>query len=234
MIGDFFKAVGQLGDPRFRKVFGISIALTLLLLAGLYAAWWWLSGGIDAAEGTTLLGFQLGFLDTVLEVLARIGGVIVLFFLMMPVASLFIGLFLEEIADAVEARHYPDARGTRKIGWAEMAWDGVLFTLTLIGVNLLALILYVIFLPAGPFIFLAVNGWLLGRQYFELVAARHVGFKEARVLRKRFQAPVFIAGVLMAAPLSIPIVGLVVPVLGVATFTHMHQRLTHGRRAAAA
>jgi uncharacterized protein involved in cysteine biosynthesis len=36
---------------------------------------------------------------------------------------------------------------------------------------------------------------------------------------------VWLAGILMAAPLSIPLVNLVIPVLGVATFTHLFHRL---------
>lgn len=224
MIGDFLKAVGQLGDPRFRRVFGISIGLTLAVLAALYAGWFWLIGGDPEPGAWTLFGIDLTFLDPVAEVLGAIGGLIVIGFLMMPTASLFIGMFLEEIADAVEARHYPEARGTRKMGAGELLWDGVLFTLTLLAANLGALVLYLIFLPIGPFIFIAVNGWLLGRQYYELVAARHVGFAAARAQRKQVWMQAWIGGVLMAIPLSIPIVGLVVPVLGVASFTHMHHR----------
>lgn len=234
MIGDFFKAVAQLGDPRFRRVFGISIALTLGLLGILYFLWLRLTTGAAAPGDFLLFGMDLGFLDPVLEVLAWVGGFLALGFLMMPVAALFIGMFLEQIADAVEAKHYPHARGTRHIGMGEMAWDGVLFTLTLLGANLVALFIYLLVAPLAPFIFLAVNGWLLGRQYYELVAARHVGFREARRARKAAGIRVWIAGVLMAIPLSIPIVGLVIPVLGVAAFTHMHHRIARPGGAIAA
>ena len=188
MIGDFFKAVGQLGDPRFRRVFGLSIGGTLLILALLYAGWGALASSLGSPEDFTLLGYDLGLLDSVLEVLAWLAGLFALSFLMMPVAALFIGFFLEEIADAVEARHYPHARGTRKSSWGEIAQDGMLFTMTLIGANLAAVILYLIVPPLGPFIFLGVNGFFLGRQYFELVAARHVTFEEARALRAKVEA----------------------------------------------
>lgn len=225
MIGDFIRAVAQLSDPRFLRVFFLSLVMTIALLGGLSVLWWWLTGSIGDMQ-LTVLGFSLSFLDAIVEWIARFGGVLILGILMMPVASLFIGLFLEEIADAVEAKHYPNDRGTRKMGWAELLADGVLFTLTLLAANACALILYLIFLPIGPFIFIAVNGWFLGRQYFELVAARHVPMTEARILRKRFQIRVWAAGCLMAAPLSVPLLGLFIPVLGVASFTHMHHRLT--------
>ena len=40
----------------------------------------------------------------------------------------------------------------------------------------------------------------------------------------------WLAGTLMAAPLSIPLVNLLVPVLGVATFTHLFHRLAERAR----
>jgi CysZ protein len=78
-------------------------------------------------------------------------------------------------------------------------------------------------LPLGPFIvplYWAANGWLLGREYFNLVALRRLPADRARDLRRAHRGEIWLAGVLMAAPLSIPLLNLVIPVLGVATFTH--------------
>jgi uncharacterized protein involved in cysteine biosynthesis len=224
VLGDFTRALAQLGDGRFLRVFGLSLLLSAALLGGLMALWWRATDGLPQMD-LTLFGYSLGFLESALEWLARAGGALALGFMMMPVASLFIGMFLEEIADAVEIKHYPDARGMRRMGWLDLLTDGLLFTMTLVAANLAALALYLIFLPIGPALFIMVNGYFLGRQYFELVAARHVGFAAARKLRKRFRLRVWVAGMLMAAPLSIPLLGLVIPVLGVASFTHMYQRL---------
>jgi len=44
-------------------------------------------------------------------------------------------------------------------------------------------------------------------------------------LRKRHWLRVWAAGTLMAIPLSIPLVNLLIPILGVATFTHQFHRL---------
>jgi CysZ protein len=52
-----------------------------------------------------------------------------------------------------------------------------------------------------------------------------MGRKAAKALRKRHWLTVWWAGGLMAAPLSIPFVNLLVPVLGAATFTHLFHRL---------
>lgn len=224
LVADFGRALAQMLDPKFRRVFALSILLTLALLGLFYLLW---TFGVAAIPDLSfsLFGNDFDFLNAAVAWLAYGAGVFLMAILMFPVASMFIGLFLEEIVAAVEARHYPHLPPVPRMGWGEMVWDGVLFTLTLIAVNVAALAVYLISGPLAPVVFLAVNGYLLGRQYFELVAARRIGFAEARKLRKRHGLRVFAGGTMMAAPLSIPLVSLAVPVLGVATFTHQYHRL---------
>jgi uncharacterized protein involved in cysteine biosynthesis len=96
----------------------------------------------------------------------------------------------------------------------------------LILANLLALIIYFASTLLAPVIFWVVNGFLLGREYFQLVAARRVGMEAANRLRKKHFMEIWFSGILMAIPLSIPIVNLVVPLLGVAVFTHQFHRIS--------
>jgi uncharacterized protein involved in cysteine biosynthesis len=95
----------------------------------------------------------------------------------------------------------------------------------LVGVNVLALVLYGFAGPFIPVVFWAVNGFLLGREYFTMVATRRLGRAAAKALRRRYAGQVWIAGILMAAPLSFPLINLLIPVLGAATFTHLVHRL---------
>lgn len=224
LFGDFAKAVGQLGDRRFRRVFLMSLGLTVALLAGFYFLAQFLLGYLPDLS-FSIFGYEIGFFQGALSWATQ--GVVIwlLAVLMFPVAAMFIGLFLEEVADAVEARHYPHLGPAERIGWWAIFTDGLEFTLTLIGANLIGLILYLIAGPLGPVIFLAVNGYLLGRQYFELVGFRRIGLDASKRLRRRFGFRVWLAGMLMAAPLSIPVLNIVVPVLGVACFTHQFHRL---------
>ena len=90
---------------------------------------------------------------------------------------------------------------------------------------MLALVLYIFAGPFIPVVFWAVNGWLLGREYFTLVATRRIGRERAKALRAQNSGRIWLAGILMAAPLSVPLVNLVIPVLGVATFTHLFHRM---------
>jgi uncharacterized protein involved in cysteine biosynthesis len=94
----------------------------------------------------------------------------------------------------------------------------------------MALVLYAFAGPLIPVVFWSVNGWLLGREYFGLVAMRRLGRQGAKELRAAHKGKIWLAGTLMAAPLSIPLVNLVIPVLGVATFTHLFHALNGTRR----
>ncbi|MGL5012323.1 MAG: EI24 domain-containing protein, partial [Paracoccaceae bacterium] len=92
-------------------------------------------------------------------------------------------------------------------------------------INIIALIAYAFAGPFAPVAFWVLNGYLLGREYFGLAAERRLPRTEARSLRRANAGRVWLAGILMAAPLSIPLVNLLIPVLGAATFTHLFHRL---------
>jgi len=225
IFASFFKALGQIGDPRFRRVMGLGVLLALALLAAVYAGFLVLINsfvpgtidlifvgpitGIDA-----LLGWGSLFLMLGLSV-----------FLMVPVASAFSGLFLEDIADAVEDRHYPGLPPVTPVRLGDSLVDSLNFLGLVIAANVLALVLYIFAGPFIPVVFWAVNGWLLGREYFTLVATRRIGREGAKALRAQNSGRIWLAGILMAAPLSVPLVNLVIPVLGVATFTHLFHRM---------
>lgn len=226
----FFKALGQLGDRRFRRVVLLGVLLALALLFAVYALFlqlvWWLSPDqIDLP----LIGPITG-MDTLLgwtSILFMIGLSI---FLMVPVASAFTGLFLEDVADAVEDRHYPQLPPATPLTLAEGLRQSVNFLGLVIAVNTGALFLYPFLGPAIPFGFWAVNGFLLGREYFSLVALRRLPASEVKAMRRRNRWTLWAAGTLMAAPLSVPFVNLVIPVLGVATFTHIYHQLASAGR----
>ena len=105
-----------------------------------------------------------------------------------------------------------------------LVWSLGFFAL-LVVVNALALVVYLFSGPLAPFVFWSVNGFLLGREYFQLVAMRRIGRDGAKALRRKHGFSIFVAGLLMTIPLSIPIINLLVPVLGAATFTHQFHRL---------
>lgn len=226
IFSSFFKALGQLGDPRFRKVLFLGIGLTFVLLIAAYAGLLfvveWLTG-----ETTDLpLVGEVTWVGDLLSFGSFIFMVVLSAFLMVPVASAITSMFLDEVAQAVEDRHYPTLPPAHRTPIGEAVKDTLNFLGIIIGANLLAFVLYVFFTPAAPFIFYALNGYLLGMEYFTLVAIRRVGRQEAKKQRRRHLTTIWLAGILMALPLTIPLVNLIIPILGAATFTHIYHRLS--------
>jgi CysZ protein len=221
----FVKALGQIGDRRLSGVFWLGIVLSLVLLAlasaGVQALllWW-------AGDGVTLP--LIGEVTWFATLAAWSGPVAMIMFsvvLMVPVASAMSSLFLDRVADAVEARYYPQSGVAASVPFVDSLLDSAGFLGVMIAANIVALVLYLIFSPVALFIFWGLNGFLLGREYFTLVAIRHLGRAGAIEMRKRHSGTIWLAGVLMAMPLSVPLVNLAIPVLGAATFTHIYHGL---------
>ncbi len=227
ILNAFFAALGQIGDPKFRSVLfrGIGLTILLLILACAGAIWF-----INSLSGNEISLPFVGTVSWLNDVLNYSGIFLVLVlpvFLMVPVASAITSIFLEDVAQAVEDKHYPTLPKAPRIPVSEAVMDGLGFLGVLILANILALILYAIFPPFAPFIFWAMNGFLLGREYFTLAAMRRLGRDGARKLRAKHVTTIWAAGTLMAIPLSVPLVNLVIPILGAATFTHIYHKLSN-------
>lgn len=226
MIPDaILKALGQMGDRAFLGVLLRALGLTVLLLAGFV----WLTAaalGWLLPETVTLpwIG-EVGFIGWLAEGVGVAAALILSVFLMVPVASVFVGLFLDAIANAVEARHYPALPPVGGVPFWVGLGDALRFLGVMSLVNLVAIVLYLLLAPLAPLIFWTVNGFLLGREYFQLVALRRLPPKDAARLRRSNFATIWAAGVLMAAALSLPVVNLIVPIIGAAVFTHLFHRL---------
>lgn len=226
ILNAFFAALGQLGDARFRSVLlrGVGLTIVLLVVACVLAIW-----GINALAGQEISLPFVGDVPWLNDVLNYSGIFLVLIlpvFLMVPVASAITSMFLDEVAQAVEDRHYPNLPPVPSVP----IWDALLDSLGFLGVlimaNVMALVLYALFTPLAPFIFWGMNGFLLGREYLTLAAMRRIGRDGARALRARHAGTIWVAGTLMAIPLSIPLVNLVIPIIGAATFTHIFHGLS--------
>ena len=68
-----------------------------------------------------------------------------------------------------------------------------------------------LFAGFGAVIFFLATAYILGREYFELAAMRFRPPAEAKALRKRNAAMVYVGGLFIAAFVSIPIVNLATP-----------------------
>lgn len=225
LFQDFQFALAQLTDRKFQSILWRSIGLTFAMLAATFYAFTILIGwAIPDAITLPFIG-EVANMGAVISGGALIAMFLLSAFLMFPVASLVIGFFVEDIADAVEAKHYAHLAPAQDIPFADVMLDAAKFMGIMILANVFALIIYFASTLLAPIIFWIVNGFLLGREYFQLVASRRLGMAAASKLRKKHMIEIWIAGTLMAIPLSIPVVNLLVPLLGVAVFTHQFHRI---------
>jgi len=225
MIFAYRQAFAQLRDPRYRRLLWIGVALSLALLIGLAAlAFLIIQLLIPGALFLPLVGqvqdVSAGF---------SIGTMLYLpwlsIFLMVPVASIFTGLYLDDVADAVEAEHYRGHEPRNRVPFREAIGDGLRYFGILVAVNLLGMAVFAISNGWGIAILWALNGFLLSREYFTMIARRRNTADDARTLFQRDFYWLWLPGVFLAIGLSIPIVNLAMPLVGAAVFTHMYHRL---------
>jgi CysZ protein len=224
-------SVAQLGDARLIRIFlmGAAAGLALLALA-------WL--GLDQLLARVDPSGWPGWLErgwTAAQSWAA--GPIVLalgYFLFPAIATAVMGALLDDVVDAVEAKHYPEDKARRPIGLVEGAWIGLKSGGRFLGVNLLLAPLYLIlvFTAVGPvLLYLGVNAWLLGRDYVEMVIIRHQDKAGAVAFLSENGATRFQVGGLTTLAFLVPIANLAAPLFGACLATHaVHGKLGHARR----
>lgn len=205
--------------PRILTLALTGMALTILLFVLLQAAVFW------AVRQFVPGDLALPWLGTLDVGSALSWGSLALFplmglFLMAPVAAGFAGLFAERVADAVEEMHYPGRRGF-SVDFLDGLLESMAVVLAILGVAVLSLVLTPFLGPLAPLLLFGANGWLLGREFFQMAARRHLDEPQATALRKANVLRVTLAGVLVALALVVPVVNIAVPLLAAASFTHL-------------
>jgi len=211
-----------------RSVFWKVLGLTLLVLVGLWLAlrsafisfvFPWIASFFPAMPDWA------GWLGFVFAIAAGIGLALGLALLLSPVTALIAGLFLDDVAEVVEKRDYPsDPPGTAMPLGPALA-SSIKFLGVIVLGNIVALIL--LFVPGVNLIaFFLVNGYLLGREFFEFAAMRFRSPQEARAFRAKHAATVFLAGLVIAAFLAVPIVNLLTPLFAAGLMVHLHKLIS--------
>tara|TARA_R110000868_G_scaffold19481_4_gene83780 strand:- start:2399 stop:3073 length:675 start_codon:yes stop_codon:yes gene_type:complete len=221
MIGAFIKAFAQLSDGPIVRVIGLSIIIALAVYAAVIAGAVWVLARVDI--GT------LPWMDTAADWGGSLLAIIIATLLFPGLFSAIVGLFLETVVAAVERRHYPDLPPANPVAWHEAALAALRLAALTIGLNLLLLPVYllVMFIPPLSFaLYYAVNGRLLSREYFEVVALRRMDVASATALRQRSSGAIWRTGAATAGLLTVPILNLFAPVIGTAAMVHVIQKLT--------
>lgn len=216
MIPALFKSFRQLTDPRLNWVVLVSLAGALATFAGL---WYGIAWAIESSD--VLTGSWFEFLT---DWLSGAATFFLAIFLFPAVMTMFAAMLLDYVVAAVEARHYPGLPPPRNQPILETLFYVVRFTLLVVGLNLLALPFYLV--PGlNLVVFWVLNGYLLGREYFEVVSLRRLAGAETRALRRANRGRVFVAGLAIAVLMTVPVVNLLMPVVGAAFMTHVFHRL---------
>jgi CysZ protein len=225
MFASLGRALGNFFDGTLKGVVLKSVGLTLLLFVVLFA-------GVELGlQHLPTLGAP--WVNRILEILTPVLLILLVFFLGAPVAAIFASLFLDQVAKAVEGRAYPAPlpREAPASFWSS-AGAGVRLAGLILLVNLALLPLDVELPGAAEIVTVLANGWLLGREYFELAALRHMTRASAEALRSRHGGSVFAAGTLISLLTLIPIVNLFAPLFGAAFMVHMFRRYAQQEPAA--
>lgn len=210
--------------PRILRLALMGVGLTILLFVLLQSAVFWAIRSFVPGDlalpwiGTLDVGAALSWGSLALFPLMG-------FFLMAPVAAGFAGLFAEQVADAVEEIHYPARRGSA-LDFLDGLLESVAVVLAVLAVAVLSLVLTPFLGPLAPVLLFGANGWLLGREFFQMAARRHMDEPQATALRKANGGRVMLAGVLVAVALVVPVVNIAVPLLAAAAFTHLFHLLS--------
>ena len=233
MFDAAIKALTQMFSPPFRRALLKSIGLGLILIVlmglGLQRVFSWMAtSGAAWAEASTGAHTAWQILAWVLSVAATLGVITGALFLM-PAVTAFVGsFFVDEIAEEVERTHYPNEPRGKALP---------LFRALIEGIKT-ALIAILVYLVAVPFLFVAglglvimflANAYLLSREYFLLAAMRYRTPEEARAMRRAHHTQIFLAGLLIAMFVSIPIVNFATPLFAMAMMVHLHKRLSSKR-----
>lgn len=212
----------QIFDRAFLKVFFLGLATTVGAIIIAYLAANEIMKEIPGYQSDW--EWWEDFVNWVMGYTVDIAFFVILFFFFAPISTIFVSIYLDDIVDSVEDRFYPNNKASKRLGIPKLAFLACRIALLVVVLNIIVIPLYIIFfwipfLPLG--IFYLLNGYLLGWGYYEMVAVRHLGIKEAGIHRKSIRGVVLGVGLIMTFLFMVPIVQLIVPIIGAALICHL-------------
>lgn len=177
---------------------GWGLALLPWVGAGWSAAVGWLGGGLTFALGIVLFP---------------------------AVFAAIVGLLLDQVADIVDRQAYRRLPSARSVPLTEQALGAARFFALLIGANLVAFVTVLLIPGLNLIVWFALNGFLIGREFFDLAALRRMPAARAKDLRRRYRGPVVALGLMVGGALVLPVLNFLVPVIGTAAMVHFVNRL---------
>jgi len=216
MLTAFFLAFGDLFAANQRRAVVLSLLSALVLLFLL-----WL-GATALLQLVHFTGFV--WLDRAIGVLGSLGGFFFAWLMFPAMSAAALGFLLDGVAASVERRHYPLLPPPRRQSFGEILRISLRLAVLAIVVNVIALPF--IFWPViNLMVYYGSNGYLVGREYFVLVALRRLDAAAADAMWRRYRMRLILVGAMVAFLLSLPIVNLVAPVWATAFLVHLFEGL---------
>ena len=229
VISSFFKTFQQIKDPKIIKALTFATLLTFLSIL------------LAVTLGVTLLDYFLDlFSETLQSWLGQgegwfrgmaqfMGGTLILiisYFFFAGIHGAFVGIFIDDILDAIRQKHYPD------ISWenAPSLLSSLSFSLRILALtfflNLIASPLFILgwFIPPiGLTMQILLNGYLLGKEYGQLVEFRISKQASLNTTPKYFRN-----GIIASSIWIIPFLNLLAPILLTGSVLHSRAKLMKG------
>ncbi len=167
------------------------------------------------------VNFETGWLNTLFNsgfgVAMGVGG-----WFMLPVFTVLIaGFFQETVIRRVDKVYYPESQANEAPSFmAELVHD-IKFTCFALFLNVIVLPLYLI--GIGYVLSIALNSYLLGREFFESAAGYHIGKDEAGMLGKKNRRARYLGGLMVTLMTLTPFVNLFAPIVGTVWMVHVYQ-----------
>jgi uncharacterized protein involved in cysteine biosynthesis len=212
-------------DPNMRIVFLKTVSISIIVILSVAMVIWGLFNSVQI--------FELNFLNKLISWAVGIVLFITASAVLGPLMAVIGSIYSEEIAHHVEKKHYPNRVGHRFVGVAESIKTGGRLLLKSLIVNILFTPIYIVagFFPIiSVLIFFGVNGYLLSRELFEIVASRHLRREDRVLFWKANRGGSIFIGVLIVCLSAVPLLNLISAMLGVVLTTHFFQyRAAAGR-----
>ena len=217
MFSALSRAFAQLPRPEMRGPLIRAVLWACLAFAALWSAL------------AVLIHHQLVREARWVEILAGLlGGFaapVVTWLLFPSVVLMILGCYSEAIIQAVERQYYPNLATPSQSRQMANLWSGIRLAFIGLVLNIVALPVYLLFPGLNLVLFLGLNGYLLGREYFDVVALRRVDWRAAQRLWRDHRITFILSGVVAAGLFALPVINLVAPIIGLAAAVHLVERL---------
>lgn len=215
MVSALSRAFAQLPQPEMRTPLLRSVAWACLVFVAL---WWFLAFLLHHWLA------QVRWVEALAALLGAFAAPVVTWLLFPSFVLMILGFYSEAIIRAVERRHYPNLATPTQSRQMANLWSGIRLALVGLLLNIVALPFYLLFPGLNLVLFLGLNGYLLGREYFDVVALRRVDWRVAQRLWRQHRLRFILTGVAVAGLFALPVVNLVAPIIGLAAAVHLVER----------